>query len=344
MLQYVLEEEKSQVRKRVQMQSMHHGFHGLDRRPISLRTKEHNRGKVVALLNGHGSIVRHTGVRAPYQLGTGERHGGLLKDILKRAIHERQISGADNIAALVSECARIKNHLCNQNGYAPVQWVLGYIPVDNTSMIDGAFCENLGVHQTIADVEVGEEGAQDIFQKQLLMRQFAKEAYMKADASMKIRKSMLRKSVPLRGPCSVGDLVSFQKKGKWFGPARILAHEGRSSLWILHAGVSILVSETSVRPATTEEVIKKQLLELRPSRKRRRSIYVEPEFDDPTPFSEDTLTATGLRGGAEQVPFVDMRLGEDEGSERMREENAGATSSLCRHHHLYYQYVKFVLA
>ena len=69
----------------------------------------HNRGKVVALLTGHGSIIRHTG--APYQLGTGERHGGLLKDILKRAIHERQISGADNIAALVSECARIKNHL-----------------------------------------------------------------------------------------------------------------------------------------------------------------------------------------------------------------------------------------
>ena len=111
------------------------------------------------------------------------------------------------------------------------------------------------MHQTIADVEAGEEGAQDIFQKQLLMRQFVKEAYMKADASMKIRKSMLRKSVPLRGPYSVGDLVSFQKKGKWFGPARILAHEGRSSLWILHAGVSILVSETSVRPATTEEAI-----------------------------------------------------------------------------------------
>ena len=266
----------------------------------------HNKGRFAAMLTMQGSIIRPIGARAPFQLGTGERHGGILKQILKHAINEHQIFGADNISALVAESCKVKNHLSNQNGYAPVQWVLGYIPDDPTSMIDGEPEGQLGVHQAVVDAEKDEIGFQDIFQKQLMMRQIAKESYMRVDASQKIRKSMLRKSQPLRGPYNVGDLVSFNKKDRWFGPARILAHEGHS-LWLIHQGVSVLVAETSVRPATTEEVLKKQLLELKPSRKRKRSIYIEPEDDDELPFSEDTLTASGLRGDG-QVPYVDLRL------------------------------------
>ena len=100
------------------------------------------------------------------------------------------------MASLITECARIKNHFSNQNGYAPVQWVLGYLPTDKTSLIDNDPEENLGVHQGVADAE-DEDGPQDVFQRQLLMRQFAKEAYMKVDASQRIRKAMLRKSMPI---------------------------------------------------------------------------------------------------------------------------------------------------
>ena len=81
--------------------------------------------------------------------------------------------------------------------------------------------ENLGVHQGVVDADE-EHGAQDVFQRQLLMRQFAKEAYMKVDASQRIRKAMLRKRMPMRGPYNVGDLMSFSRKGRWFGPARVV--------------------------------------------------------------------------------------------------------------------------
>ena len=218
-----------------------------------------------------------------------------------------------DISALISECARIKNHLRNQNGYAPVQWVLGYLPVDNASLIDGDPEEQLRVHQAVADAE---DGAQDVFQRQLLMRQFAKEAYIKTDASQRIRKAMLRRSVPLRGPYAVGDLVSFLRRGRWYGPDRVLGHV-TMSLWIIHSGICILVSETTVRPASTQEVLKKQALELRPSRQRRRSIYVQPSEDDKSPFSEDVLVAGDLRGG--QAPFVDARPTEDAGGEDVQE-------------------------
>ena len=89
------------------------------------------------------------------------------------------------------------------------------------------------------------------------------------------------------------------------------------SLWIIHSGICILVSETTVRPASTQEVLKKQTLELRPSRQRRRSIYVQPSEDDKSPFSEDVLVAGDLRGG--QAPFVDARPTEDAGGEDVQE-------------------------
>ena len=253
-----------------------------------------------------GVIIRQVGVRAPFQLGTGERHGGILKTILKTAIYERQITGATDMSALISECAKVKNHLSNENGYSPVQWVLGHTPRDPTSLIEGDPETHLGSHQAVVD-ESNEMSHQDVFQRQLLMRQYAKEAYAKADASNKIRKSMLRKSRPMRGPYQVGDLISFFKKDRWYGPARVLGHEGRSSLWIIHGGVCILVAETSVRPATSEEVLKKQLLELRPARRGRplREVYVDPEDDEDLPFSSDVISGGGLQGG-DQVPYVEL--------------------------------------
>lgn len=79
----------------------------------------HNRGKVAHLLEAHGTIIRQTVARAPFQLGVGERHGGLLKEIMKRVIHERQNQGADDIAVLCSEAAKVKNSLLNHAGYTP---------------------------------------------------------------------------------------------------------------------------------------------------------------------------------------------------------------------------------
>ena len=214
----------------------------------------HNRGKMLALLLSHGVQIRQTAAHAPHQLGVGERQGGLVKQVMKKAIHQRQLVGAEAIQLLCAESARVKNNLLNHGGYSPTQWVMGFQPLDPTSLMDSDFYEQIGVHQSLVDCADAEEGFQDRFQRQLLMRQFAKEAYMKANASMKIRKSMLRKSVPLRGPYRPGDLVAFKKKDKWLGPARVLPNEGRSSLWLVHGGVTILVAETSCRPATSDEV------------------------------------------------------------------------------------------
>ena len=111
---------------------------------------------------------------------------------------------------------------------------------------------------------------------------------------------MLRKTTPLRGPYQAGDLVCFLKKDKWYGPARVLAPEGKSLLWLIHEGVTVLVAETTCRPALAEEIYKKQILELRPSRKRRRELILEEDEDEYIPFSDDTDQARRLRARHEE--------------------------------------------
>ena len=217
----------------------------------------HNRGRVAALLQSLGTEIRRVGARAPHQLGTAERHGGMLKEMMKRGIHDRQLFGSSVIAALCSECARAKNVLVNNQGFSPAQWVLGHTPEDLSSLTDQDPENHLGVHQGLVDAE--EKTPQEQFMLQLLMRQTAKEMYTQVDSSQRIRRALLRKAVPIRGPYHTGDLVCFSKQGKWYGPARVLTTEGKSSLWLVHGGVTVLVAETSCRPASTQEILKKHV-------------------------------------------------------------------------------------
>eukprot|EP00435_Cladocopium_sp_Y103_P000814 s912_g1.t1 len=268
----------------------------------------HNRGKFSGLLRAHGVEIRQTGVQSPFQLGLGERHGGLIKEVMNRAIHSRQLQGAGVISSLCAEAGRTKNTMLNHGGYSPAQWVLGQTPDDVTSLISHSFDEHIEVHQNLIDLEENKT-PQENFMMQLLIRQTAKEAFVHVDSCQKIRKAMLRKSVPLCGPYRVGNLINFCRRGKWYGPARVLAPQGTSSLWILHGGVTILVSETSCRPATAEEIYKKSVLELRPSRKRRYALVDDDEdFHgiDHIPFSEDGDAARHLRARYEgQSPYVE---------------------------------------
>ena len=277
----------------------------------------HNSGKVRALLLAHGIEIRRIGAQAPHQLGIGERHGGILKHMMIKAIHNRQLSGAEAISALCAESARVKNVTMNFGGFSPAQWVLGHTPNDWTSLISHDAEMHLGVHHGLVDMEEErtpqeeERTPQESFMIQLLIRQAAKEAFMQVDSSQKIRKAMLRKAAPLRGPYRIGNMVNFERKGKWYGPARVLAYEGISSLWLVHGGVTILVAETSCRPSSTEEIFKKSILERRPIRKRRyQHISLDDDEDNPmeqVPFSRDGDEARHLRPRYDgQAPFLDV--------------------------------------
>ena len=122
------------------------------------------------------------------------------------AIEERQIIGIKEMKVLVSEMCVVKNMKLHHQGFTPYQWVLGKLPVDPTSLTseeaDGRY---LGVQEHIIEPE-------DEFSFRLQVRQAAKSAFTKVDASRRVRAALLRKSVPLRVPYYQGDLVCFHRR------------------------------------------------------------------------------------------------------------------------------------
>ncbi|CAE7485137.1 RE2 [Symbiodinium sp. CCMP2592] len=239
----------------------------------------HNRGHVAALLRANGVEIKMAGVKAPWQIGRAERHGGILKAMMKRVIAMGHLTGEFAIKAVASQCAATKNSSFVHAGFAPSQWVLGRIPYDGTSLVQESAQEQLGTHQAIVDQE-------DQFGKNLLIRQWAKEAYVYVDASQRVRRAMLRQSHPVRGPYHAGDLVSYHRRGKWHGPARVLGPEGRSSLWIVHETV------TWDRAGGRH--------------KRKYEEFLE-DVEEDLPFSRDIpVYAEGEETAANQVPFFDF--------------------------------------
>ncbi|CAE7237433.1 RE2 [Symbiodinium necroappetens] len=242
----------------------------------------HNRGQFAALMASMGTQLRMVGARAPWQLGRTERHGGILKQMMKRIIQQHQVHGGDAVNLVAQQCAAVKNGSYNHSGYCPTQWVLGKLPSEVTSLTEERDVEMLGAQEEHADDT-------NAFGKRLLLRQWAREAFVYIDGSQRLRRAMLRQAHPMRGPYRTGDLVSYFRKGKWFGPARVLSLEGKASYWLVHGGMTVLVAETALRPATVEEIRRRQALEMRPSwtRQSGKRKHQDLEEEELLPFEEE---------------------------------------------------------
>ena len=270
---------------------------------VTLDRGSENRGKFQAMLKSHGTLLRYTGLESPFQLGRGERQGAVMKDIMRRVVASRQLQGQEAMEMLGVEAATVKNNRLHHAGFTPSQWVLGRLPPEVDSLTSPLAPDRLGQHQEIHD-------GQTAFARQAAIRSAARQAFSQADSSERIRAALLRKSVPMRGPFVQGDLVCFRRKAgpgphKWFGPARVVGQEGRSTLWIVHGGIPLTVSVEQVRFATGAEAFAKRQLELKPSRKRRREDLDGVDSDDHDyPFGDD-LSGAGTAAGA-QGTFFDI--------------------------------------
>ncbi|CAE7367988.1 RE1 [Symbiodinium necroappetens] len=258
----------------------------------------HNQGQVASLMRAHGIEIRQAARQAPWQIGRGERHGGILKAMVKRLITAHQLSGDMSISAAVTQSTTVKNSMYNHDGYVPAQWVRR-LPHDVTSLLGENEVETIGPQQETDDPET-------VHGKLMQMRQWAKECFIYLDSSQRIRRAMLRQTHTMRGPYQMGDLVSYHRRGRWYGPARVLSHEGKSSLWLVHGGMTLLVAETALRPATTEEVHRRQALTMRPAwnrtpAKRKYEDFLLDEEED-LPFEEETAAFDG----PSQIPYFDF--------------------------------------
>ena len=258
-------------------------------RSILVDRGTHNRGIFMHELERRGCRFKLAALEAPYQLGKVERQGGVLKGMLKRVINAENISGELEIQMALAECLETKNRQGTVGGFSPSQWVIGKNP------------RNLAWQDEAEDdfMAISDQDPTSSFNRRAGFRESAKLAWAHEDSHRRVRAAILRKGGSPEEEYRPGDMVSFmrrQKTGGWIGPARVLACEGKN-LWLLHAGIPVLVAKNRVRGANAEEHLEVELLNKhRLSRKR-------PFMD-----SEAVQQDHRLRGEG-QVPYVDMRVG-----------------------------------
>ena len=199
--------------------------------------------------------IKMTAGSAHWQLGRVEIHGSIIKRMLDKMDAERPIRTPGEFEASLIQAFNAKNSLSRIRGYSPEQAVLGIARRLPGSLTSDAGAGSLSLAE-------GEGPASDRFRQSLERRSIARKAFIDADNSSSLRRALLRRSRPLRGPYEVGDLVLYwrrkganlkRERGRWFGPASIVAVEGSRNVWLNHSGKLIRASPEQIRPASFRE-------------------------------------------------------------------------------------------
>ena len=174
---------------------------------------------------------------AHWQLGRCERHGSILQHMLEKYEIDLPIDDDHMMSEALIQCTNAKNSLSRYRGYSPEILVLGkatQIPGSNSSEDpDSAFWD--------PDENLDHEGEGTVFQKNLHRREVARQAFISADHSHKIRRAILRRSRPSRDNFHRGQWVMYwrngqgQQKGGWNGPAKVLMVEDKNVIWVTHS-------------------------------------------------------------------------------------------------------------
>eukprot|EP00435_Cladocopium_sp_Y103_P012135 s282_g3.t1 len=151
------------------------------------------------LMAQSGIQVRFVPPDAHYQLGKGERHGDIAREIMHRLIHQHGILGADGMDMVATMATHAKNTLARRAGASPAQWVLGQNPRLPASLI--------------SETENPEAMHQLTLSRRMQMieqvRYDAMRTFLDMDNDSALRQAMLRRSRPWRGAYEVGQKVVY---------------------------------------------------------------------------------------------------------------------------------------
>lgn len=190
-----------------------------------------------------------------WQRGRIERHGDIIKSMLDRFDQDHMITSTEHLDQVLLSCFMAKNSLIRHHGYSPEQIVLG----KSTKLPASLSSDESGIAHSLA---VGDTPESERFRNLLDLRSKARVAFLKADNDHAIRRALLRKSCPVRGPYEKGQLVMYWMKapkasrlnpGRWHGPAKIICQESPSAVWVSHGDRLFKCAPESLRPASMRE-------------------------------------------------------------------------------------------
>ena len=180
---------------------------------------------------------------------------GTIKMEATRVIAELRLTGKRDVRLALTMTCSARNLLPGPSGFSPSQWVLG-----RSARLPGSLTQRPGELPTMqAALE------EPTFAHRLAVQQAAQGAMTALDSSSRLRRALLRRSRPERGPFLKGDSVYFWrrraggKKSKtlwrsgWQGPAVVVAVQGRSTLFPSFCGTLVRVAPEMARKARPSE-------------------------------------------------------------------------------------------
>ena len=262
-----------------------------------------------------------------WQRGRIERHGAIIEQMLYRFDQDHTILSPEHLDQVLLACFMAKNSLMRNKGYSPEQIVLG----KSTKVPASLSSDESGIAHGLA---VGDSPESERFRDLLDLRSKARIAFLKADNDHAIRRALLRRSCPPRGPYEKGQFVMYWMKapkasrlgpGRWHGPAKVICQESPSSVWISHGDRLFKCAPESIRPASMREWNQvgslKTSFELsdRSSPEHRLNGYESPGYAPTTPsigptdealpeIPENTTPQSTLQPETEAIPAVDVPI------------------------------------
>ena len=192
---------------------------------------------------------------AAWQRGKLERHGDIVKDMLRRLDLQSPLANDEIFDQALLQAFQAKNALVRHQGYAPEQIVLG-----KSLRVPGSLSSDDDVTSHI--VTEGEDLEAEMHRRRLDLRCQARKVFWDADNSQTLRRALLRRSNPQRGPYRAGDWVLYWLSktspnrlaaGRWHGPAKVISQEGQSIVWVSHGTTILRCAPENLRPASLRE-------------------------------------------------------------------------------------------
>ncbi len=208
--------------------------------------------EVKSWLENFGMKLEPIAGESAWQLGKHSRHLHTLKEHMN--LLNVELGMSYHPQELLGAAISAKNSFHQVRGYSPNQWAFG----QNHSRLSSFL-------QQFHNLPLQSSREEPTFEKQMEVEVRAQKLFLEVDSRRRLAKSLHAKSRPLR-EFFIGDLVYYFRRGRredqryggrWYGPARVLAHEKTSSyedsqhagsvVWISHGGRLIRCSPEQLR-------------------------------------------------------------------------------------------------
>ena len=216
------------------------------------------RGELATYLAQPSVQLVNAPLETPQTIGKVERHGGILKAMVRKVAQETAAIGQDRMREVLAECVSTKNEMSRHQGFSPSQHVLGKMPRTPGLVTDEP--SDLGA----IDARYDEAGP---FYTRHRARTEARRAFVHLDTSRRVARALIRNAAPVAIEYNVGDLIVYRRDNVpgvsatvWSTASRVIGKENDSAIWVLNEGLPILVSVHKLRPADEVEVAAHRIL------------------------------------------------------------------------------------